>query len=224
MNIIGDSLNYPVRGNGKYLLVIGAVMSILSDIAGFVPFFGLAVHLIVFAYFCAIYFDIIQTTSTGSDEAPDFPGVADPLDDMVKPAFWVIAVIILALAPSLAYHLFADAPRDQGIATLIDYGLIAFFVFYFPIAMLAVVNCGTLAAALPHVVVISIFRAGPIYLTAVGLLVAVYVGIELLTGHIISMPMFVWPLIWVISMYAMMVNGRVLGLLYREREEELGWI
>lgn len=29
---------------------------------------------------------------------------------------------------------------------------------------------------------------------------------------------------WVIGMYAMMVNGRTLGILYREREEELGWI
>ena len=32
------------------------------------------------------------------------------------------------------------------------------------------------------------------------------------------------PLLCVISMYVMMVNGRLLGLLYRGKEEKLGWL
>lgn len=226
MSIIGDSLTYPFRGNGKYLLIIGAVLSILSDLASFAPLglIRIIAVLILFGYFCAIYFEIIQTTSTGSDEAPEFPGVSDPLEDLVKPALWVIAVTLFAAAPTFAYFIFTDATLEEPGSPLIHYSLMFYFAFYFPITMLAVVNCGTLAAALPHVVVISIFRAGPIYLTAVALLVAVYIVCDMLTEQIASMSILVWPLISVVSMYAMMVNGRTLGLLYREREEELGWI
>ncbi len=59
---------------------------------------------------------------------------------------------------------------------------------------------------------------------AVALLATLYSSHALLSPQILSLPVFVSPLAWVIGMYVMMVNGRTLGLLYREREEELGWI
>ena len=224
MSFTQDALTYPVRGDGKYILLIGAVLSLLADVASFAPLIGILAQLILFGYFCTVYFEIIQTSSTGSDEAPQFPGVSDPMEDIVKPAFTVLAVILLSALPMIAYALFGDRPEGGEIPPLVEYGSMAFFVLYFPIAMLAAVNCGTLLAALPHVVIISIFRAGPLYFVAVAILLAVYIAYNFLADRLLTLPMFAWPLIWLFGMYTMMVNGRTLGLLYRRREEELGWI
>ena len=159
MTIVGDALKYPFRGNGKYILLVGAILLILTDIASFAPLIGMIAQLIMFGYFCSSYFAIIQTTSTGSDEAPQFPSASDPVDDIIMPALWVTGVVLLASAPAIAYFLIGSTP----LTATAEFAMMAFFALYFPMAMLAVVNRGTLAAALPHVVVTSIFRACCIY-------------------------------------------------------------
>ncbi len=155
MTIVSDALRYPFRGNGKYILLLGAILLILTELASFAPLIGMIAQLIMFGYFCSSYFAIIQTTSTGSDEAPQFPSASDPMEDIIMPALWVVGVALLASAPAIAYFLIGSTP----LTATAEYGMMAFFALYFPMAMLAVVNCGTLAAALPHVVIISIFRA-----------------------------------------------------------------
>ena len=222
--IVADSFTYPFRGDGIFILIFGAVISLVSYVAGFAPLIGLFVQLGVFAYFCAIYSDIIQSTSTGSDEPPQFPSTSNFMDDLVAPAFCVIVVFLLSLGPAIFAEFAIDRPAGEELSPALRYGTMAIFVLYFPMAMLAVTNCGSIAAASPHIVVPSIFRAGGLYFLIVGILLAVYIGGDLLRGSILGLPWFLRPLVWVVSMYGMMVNGRALGLLYRKKEEDLGWI
>ena len=41
MNISQDVLTYAFRGGGKYILLIGAIISIVADLASWAPILGL---------------------------------------------------------------------------------------------------------------------------------------------------------------------------------------
>jgi hypothetical protein len=68
----GRYLSYAIRGNGKYRLIIGGVLSVVQSLASLAPRFGFITLVIVAIYYCAYYFDIVQSTATGEDQAPEF--------------------------------------------------------------------------------------------------------------------------------------------------------
>jgi hypothetical protein len=90
-------------------------------------------------------------------------------------------------------------------------------------ALLGSVVCGNLYGALPHIVLPGVFRAMPGYLLAVpGLAVAVAVcGLAEEYSH--RIPYVGWLIAAAIAIYSLMVQARVIGLIYREKREALGW-
>lgn len=46
MKIVSDALSYPFQGNGKYILLLGAILLILTDIASFAPLIGMDVMMV----------------------------------------------------------------------------------------------------------------------------------------------------------------------------------
>ena len=161
MNLVSDALTYPLRGSGKYMLLWGAVLSVIASIAGFAPLF-------ISAYFCATYFTIVETTAVGQSEAPQFPDVSNILEDLLWPLFKVMIVFILCYLPHLAYLI--TTGNNDAIATF----LLVLGLIYFPMAILAVIVLGYLGAMNPMIVIPSIFRAGGFYLLAVIFLGLIY--------------------------------------------------
>jgi len=91
-------------------------------------------------------------------------------------------------------------------------------------AMLAVVVLGYTGALSPHIVFPAIFNGGRIYWIGVVLLVLLYafiLGVEwLFSGYLIIGHL----LLAVVGSYSLMTNARILGVVYRERQDELGWV
>ena len=219
MNIITDSLSYAFRSSGKYMLVVGAVLSVISSIASIAPVFGLFAYIFLSSYFCATYFSIIESTAVGDTEAPDFPDVSNVLEDLVWPMFKVLLIGCFSYAPYIFYVLFVE--RGENIVSDI---LFVGGSIYFPMAVLAVVVLGYLGAFSPHIVIPSIVRSGWMYWVAVALLYVIYtlqgVVSELFEGHIIVGTLVMGFL----GMYVLMTSARILGIVYKSRAEQLGWI
>lgn len=220
MGILQDIFTYPFRGSGKYMLLFGVVLSLVSRLASFAPAFGNIAVLILAAYLTATYFEIIETTATGSDEAPVFPNVTSFWEDMIWPLLKSVIVALFSFAPLWIYAIMADGhTRPEWVLALAGLGAI-----YFPMAMTAMVVLGYLGAMLPHIVVPAIFRAGGLYWLAVFLIILIYLFQSFIEGGLAGIPILGAMVASLIKIVAMMLNGRTLGILYRERREEMGWI
>lgn len=221
MNILKDILTFAWRGRGKYVLITCIVLSIISDLAGLAPLFGGIAKLFLSGYFCAIYYQLIQSTATGGKEAPDFPDTSNIFEDIIWPMLQIYAVAIVSSGPFLAYLLWSDGESTHRI---LSYALMGLGVIYFPMAILAVVVLGYTGALSPHIVIPAIFRGGWIYWIGVFLLLALYLVSDFVE-NIFSGRIIVGHLIMAaVSSYTLMTNARILGVVYRERKEELDWI
>lgn len=221
MNTFRDIASYAFRGNGKYILFIGAVISVIADIASFAPTFGFLAMIVLSGYFCAIYFEVIQSTATGDDEAPDFPEITSFLEDVLEPLVQVVGVTLLSFGPGVVYWIFTD---EAAYNPFILYSLLSFGTIYFPMAMLAVVILGSLKGMSPHIVIPAIFHGGLLYWIAVILLCLLY-AVQYVTEGLFEGHAIIGTLVMAaLGMFTLMTNGRILGILYRDREEELGWL
>ena len=220
MNFFTDILSYPFRGAGKTILLIGALISIASDLASLAPGIGGLAALILCGYFCAMYFQIIESSAIGGLEAPEYPNLMNLMEDMVWPACKLAIILIVSFAPMWSYRLLAAQRVDLWIVWVLGgVGLL-----YAPMAVLAVVLLGYLGALSPHIVIPSIFRAGWLYLVAVLLLIVIY-GLEAILAYsLASHFLFRHLVLACASMYCLMVNGRALGLIFLRRRDELNWI
>jgi quinol-cytochrome oxidoreductase complex cytochrome b subunit len=221
MGIIQDIFTYPFRGSGKYMILFGSILSLVSEVVKFAPLFGVIASLILAAYLTATYFEIIETTATGSDEAPMFPNVTSVWDDLAWPMLKSVIVFVVSFAPVIVYLMAVDE-ADQNPGVLL--ALLGLSTVYFPMAMLGVVVLGYLGGMSPHIVFPAIIRAGGLYWLAVFLFALVYMGQVFLAGLLIGAPLIGAVLLSVVGIIAMMLNGRTLGIIYRERQEAMGWI
>ena len=221
MNILKDILTYAYRGSGKYVLIFCVILSVVAELVGFAPLVGPIAALLLSGYFCAIYFQMIQSSATGGKEAPEFPNTSNLFEDIIWPMLQIVVVSLVSFSPLIGYMLLSG---EQGFHPLIGYGLIGFGVIYFPMAMLAVVVLGYMGALSPHIVIPAIFRGGWLYWVGVFMLCLLYV-VGSIIEEALSGSLIIGTLVMsLVGSYTLMTNARILGVLYRERQEELGWL
>ncbi|MGC4016344.1 MAG: hypothetical protein QM755_17740 [Luteolibacter sp.] len=220
MTLLGDIFTYALRGSGKYILITGAVLSVIADLVSLAPLIGILAGLVLFGYFCALYFEVIQTTATGGAEAPMYPNTSKLMEDIIWPALQTFITGLISFLPVIAYSWFG--PKEPSASLML--GLAGFGMIYFPMAMLAVVVLGRLSAAGPHIVIPAMFRAGWLYALAVFLLFFLYMAQSMVGSFLEGMPIIRALVLAVVSMYVLLTNGRMLGVIYRERQEELNWL
>lgn len=93
-------------------------------------------------------------------------------------------------------------------------------------ALLAVAVTDNFLALSPHVVMPSIFRVLLPYLLAcvlLGLLVGLRVGFQLLMNSV-PIPFLPSIILGFVSLYFLVIEMRILGLLFRSYRERLGWL
>jgi hypothetical protein len=91
-------------------------------------------------------------------------------------------------------------------------------------AMLAVVVLGEIWVIRPTLVIPSIFKVGWFYGLILVMLVVLYT-LEMVLRDWFGGTLIVGSLVTaLVAMYTLMVNGRLLGLLYLEKQEELEWL
>lgn len=218
---LADALSYPIRRGGWIMIVVGAVFSVILDFLQFAPIVGLAVAIFSAGYFGSFYLSIINSTMIERDEVPDWPGFSSFWDDILSPFLRLFGLGIVSFLPVFLLSFFGDEDAawfGPALITAVLYG-----VCYFPMAALASLAFGNLGGALPHIVFPAIVRSMPGYLLVV---VALIVGIALsatieeLTKGI---PYVGWFLAAAVALYGLMFQGRLIGLLYRDKGCKLGW-
>ncbi|MDP0491317.1 MAG: hypothetical protein Q7Q71_09740 [Verrucomicrobiota bacterium JB023] len=220
-NLLHDAVQYPFKGNGKYVLLWGALLGVATDLAslaGPLAFFAL---LVLSAYFCATFFEILVTSATGSSEEPGFPNLADIVDDIIYPYLKVVSCILVSFAPSFIYGWSVGSGDGSPVISLV---LLLLGAVYLPMAILAVGILDSFTAMLPQTVLPAIPRAGGLYWVIVAILFAVTMVtnfVDAVLGDVFVIGSLVMA---AVSMLGLMINGRLLGLLYREKADELDWI
>ena len=219
MNFLKDIFTYPFRGSGKYLLIGCAIMSIISELSSYVPILGGLTYLILAGYFCAVYFQLMQSSASGSDEASDFPSTTHLWTEIMWPMLQILIILLASFSPVIIYGFCSDELSD-----LIMISLIALGIIYTPMAILSVNILGYLGAMSPHIVLPAIIRAGRLYWLGIITLFLLY-GVEFALFCLLeNVPVLNTLVMAVIGSYVIITNARTLGLIYRLKAYELGWV
>jgi len=229
---------YPFLGDGTYSLVLGTIMLLLVSGAtylsrfAFIYGFTALVFLTVFSggYVMSYSKLILTTTAEGKDEMPDWPEISDYSSDLVAPFFQMLGLITCCFAPAIAMIIFmgiqGNALGDTYIYGWCLYALILLGGFYVPMAFTGIAIFDSLAAVNPLLVIPSITRVIGTYLLTVSVLVIILV-IRYLLGSFFSaylkIPIVPDMIMGLIGLYLLIVEVRLLGLMYRTKKEELAW-
>ena len=180
---------------------------------------GPLMGLLVSGYLCAYMVKVIRATAGGEDQPPDWPDVTEFWDDIFRPILLVVGTGLVSFLPVLMVGLFVDPVEPILRLVLVGVGMV-----YFPMGLTAVALFDSLQALDPRVVVRGIVRSSPSYFFAVITFFAVsYVSADLQTRVFQTMPRFGTLLAWVASVYFLLVEMAILGLVYRRNEQRLGW-
>lgn len=228
--MLRDSLTYPVRKNGMYILVPGALLGLALVIGST---FGLILSAFPFvfgiAYFAAFYLSIIETTISGRDEPPDWPSPTGALDTVIMPAVVVFFITIVANVPMLsiswAWVEWFDLP-ESWVLPFLSFVLAS---AYIPMALISYVMNGGFGSLMPHRVLPAIARVMPGYLMLVlaradidGMMYLMIWAFEKLNLHWMLI-LGLMPVLMLTFLYSLMVQGRLTGLFFLYYQTRLRW-
>jgi len=236
---VPQAFKYPFIGDGLMLLFGGTFFFGFLDLANYVSRhsfkYGLrammmrvTIFTFIFGtgYLFAYLKKIIAATSDGDPHMPDWPEFSEWHADIVAPMFQFVVVAFLSFGPALIFQIWGElADWDYPWLFVVPAALLG--CVYFPMAFLGVAMFDTLSAALkPAFVVGSILRVPREY----SLATAVFVGIigvrwlsELLLGVLMKIPLIPALLSDLMMIYLLMIEARILGLLYLSKRRTLGW-
>jgi hypothetical protein len=220
--LVTDAFVYPLRGQGKWLLLVGTVCLRLAGWFTWMPFMGLILALLIGGYLCAYMFRIVDRSARGDRELPDWPDVTDAYDDIVRPFFVVVGTILAIMLPAIVLevgHLAAGWQTQNAALMAYAAGL-----FYLPMAMLGVCLTESVLMASPHIVILAVLKVPLEYLlvcAALGLAVALHhYAVPALEGYV---PYVGGLAATFLALYCLAFEMRVLGVLYYTRRQRLGW-
>jgi hypothetical protein len=157
---------------------------------------------------------------------PDWPEFSEWQADIVTPMFQFVVVSLVAFGPALIFQVWGElADWDYPWVFVVPAALLG--CIYFPMAFLGVAMFDTLTAALkPAFVVGSILSVPREYSLAAAMFVGI-IGIrwlsELILGVLMKIPLVPALLADLIMIYLLMIEARILGLLFLSKRRTLGW-
>lgn len=236
---VPQAFAYPFVGDGLMLLFGGTFFFGFLDLANYISRhafkYGLrammmrvTIFTFIFGtgYLFAYLKKIIAATSNGDPHMPDWPEFSEWHADIVAPMFQFVVVAFLSFGPALVFQIWGEfGDWDYPWVFVVPAALLG--CIYFPMAFLGVSMFDTLSAALkPAFVVGSILRVPREY----SLAAVVFIGIigirwlsELVLGVLMKIPLVPALLSDLIMIYLLMIEARILGLLYLSKRRTLGW-
>ena len=216
-----DALQYPLRGDGWIVLLLGTVFLIVMNFASNFVFLA---GVLVTGYLVAFLQKIIQSSAAGDRTVPSWPEFGDWWSDIVQPFLQFTATVLLLITAPLVLLGWKAVTETPGLVwgAWLWLGL---GVLLTPMALLAVAMSDSLAALNPWFLFRSIAAAPGDYLgTSIifGLPLALQAGLDVLaesgqaswTSAIVSS---------VLGLYFLVMQMRLLGLYYFANRQRLGW-
>ena len=176
-------------------------------------------------YLCAYLQKILIASAQGDDHLPGWPDFSDWRDDIIVPFRLAISAGVASFLPAFGYMTF-HVVRDTEMSLPILFPLFALGFLYFPMALLAAAMSNNWFAVNPLVVLPAITRLNLQYVltTAVffGLVLARFLS-ETLLHAVLPIPVLPTLLSSLIALYFLIVEVRLLGILYHTNRKRLGW-
>jgi predicted Zn finger-like uncharacterized protein len=215
----------PLRGNGMILLIAGTLVFGIIDFFqryNIIPFVGIIVALFISGYLCAFLMRIINHSADGEEEIPDFPDFTDWWDSVFTPSWLMSGPIIFCCIPVLAY-LFLARPShpftDPIILLLSGAGL-----FYLPMGIIAVSMTQSLSSLNPVFILPAIIKVIDHYIIAFAVVAIIVIFNPIANRHVFaSIPIIGDFLNAFVNLYLIIIEGRILGLIYYVNRDRLNW-
>jgi len=208
--MISDIFTYPFRGTGKYILIIGAVLSLLLSLGTYFPFLGFILAICASGYFSAYMFKIINSTACGFEEACDWPDFRDFFGDLIVPWLCMLSASFFSFGPYVIISSFFEG------AGILSYALLILGVIHMPMAILCVALSQAMRSAFWANTIPKILDSLPQYLFIVLLFGGLSLLSRMLNKALDAIPVLGWFFSYFMGMYTLMVTGRMLGLFYRD--------
>jgi hypothetical protein len=212
------ALIYPFTGNGVFLFLAGTVFFV---VLGYLPIIGFLFSGYLFNYAKRI----VSSSAEGNPKPPDWPDFTNWFDDIILPYLQFLALGVLAFGPAIiVWSVFPTEQANTRIVVIV--AALTFGALLAPMGMLALSMFDHFGALNPVSLTWSILRVPGHYLVAAGafefiLLVNVFARpwIYLL----IPLPFLPSLVSGFLNLYFIAVSMRILGLLYANDKDKLGW-
>ena len=228
LSLLGDAFVFPFIGKGTWMIIAGAVFFTITQIIAILSCFGFILTFSVAGYLAAYMFKVVGAVARGDQEPPSWPDITSFYEDIFRPFILVVGTFAFCFAPCIVYLIvllrtqgWAAMSALEGIPAFVALAVVG--LAYLPMALLAVALYDSFAGLSPLLVIRSIVRVTPAYAVACGfLLIAIIVRYVLAT-------LFLWiPVVRllldnVVSLYFLMCEMYILGILYRVHEKKLKW-
>jgi len=175
-------------------------------------------------YFFAFLQRIITTTTLGEEQMPGWPDFTELWQNMIQPFRLLWGLFAACFGPALVCWYFAYNGSELAERAL--WPLVIAGFLYLPMALLGVAMSDSLSSLNPVFVLGSICKVPLQYLLACALL-AFIVGLKWAIEVVLEkfVPLFFvrYVISSVLLLYFLIVEMRVLGLMYLWNRRKLGW-
>lgn len=212
---------YPFRGNGLPLLVGGGIVFAgLSFLTYITSFWFWVPLLILWGYMSACMIQVIQDSAQGGESPPDYPDFQDWSESILSPLGVTLAAAVIPAALPIGFLLLFG--WHWVVLVLAAAGL-----FYAPMALVAgAVIRDAFACFNVPLVVRAMLQAPVDYFSGVILLFALILGewlVSLGLGMVQFPGLIQRVLSHTVALYFLMVEMRLLGLIYYYNDRRFGW-
>lgn len=232
---VPKAFRYPVVGDGLILLIGGTIFFGFLDAANYIAINSLKYGqmralmmraiLVTFVlgtgYLFSYLKKVVYSTAAGEQQMPDWPDLSEWHADIVSPMFQFVVISLISFGPAIGLAIWLQGENPWAVWATAVAGC-----FYFPMAMLGVAMFDSLAALNPFFVVGSILKVPKAYALA-AVVFAGIVGIRWLTEavvrFVIPVPLLPALLADLVGLYLLIVETRILGLLYLSQKARLHW-
>jgi hypothetical protein len=216
---LGSAIKYPFKGSGLLLIFLGTFLYLLGNFVWMLPMRRMGISIVVFSYgyLFAYMQKIIVASANGEDELPSWPDLSDFHQDIIQPFLLFAGTLFISFGPAIVGFLF--------ISPLVGLPLLVAGLLFFPMALLAVAMGDAITALNPLVICSSILKIKGPYFAACLLLGFLVAASWILSAILNSLPIPILP--WFIeafaSLFFVVLEIRILGLLYYTNRRRLGW-
>jgi len=215
-------LTYPLKGNGLMMLIAGTLFFWFMRVISAFSIFGFIISFFVAGYMSAFMIKIINRSAEGEDEVPDWPDFTDVWEDVIVPYFLFAMTHLLVFLPIIIAGWFTFF-RGVYISPIFYIVLFILGCFYLPMSLLAVALNLTVKAVNPIYIIPSIFKVPLEYMAACCALLLLALSQAIIETFAGSIFILGTVLNTFFALYFVIVEMRILGLIYYFNEEEFGW-
>lgn len=217
-----DVFSYPLKGGGILMLIAGTVFfTVLLFFSRYAFFFGIIGYVFAGGYLASFMMKIVSHTADGEIDLPDWPDLSDWWDDIIIPMFQIVMVSVISFLPLIIYIIFGASSGPFSVAIIIL--LLLLGILYQPMALISISIHQRVTALNPLLLLPAIAKVPLDYAIAciVLFLLFIFKGIF---NYFILIP-FVGPFLDnFIMFYLLIIEMRILGLIYYSNREIFGWI